>query len=284
MIDSSSLKRHLVAAVSMIMLAATWSSLASAADHTTLNIGGREVIVYVPGRMPAAGTRALVVVLHGGLGNATRIANAQSESGLNMDAVAERYGFVVAYLNGTPVTRRLGDRVLGWNAGGGCCGMSAENGIDDVAYLSGAVDDLVQRYGIDHTRVYGIGHSNGAMMTERLACETRLYAAVVAISGPLETDTSRCAAAQGARILAIHGADDRNVPLAGGVGPKGLSRVDFRSEEYARRVFTDSGASYTLQVLPDVDHSLDHIGAAIGKAEGITIAEKAARFFDLAHP
>jgi len=281
MIGPSSSSRFAVLA-SLVALAATWST-ASAREHTVLMFGGREMIVTVPAHLPAEGTRALVVVLHGGLGNAARIADAQSEKGLNMDAVAEQDGFVVAYLDGTPVTRGLGSRFLGWNAGS-CCGVPAQDGIDDVAYIAGAIDELVRRYGIERSRVYGIGHSNGAMMSERLVCETRLYAAVVAISGPLGTDASRCPAAQGARILAIHGADDRNVPVGGGVGTKGLSHVNFRSEDDARRIFVDSGASYTLQVVPDADHMLDRIDAAIGKAEGITIAEKAVRFFGLAHP
>ena len=51
-----------------------------------------------------------------------------------MDEVAKKSGFVVAYLNGTPVTRMLGADKLGWNAGGGCCGVPAENNVDDVGY------------------------------------------------------------------------------------------------------------------------------------------------------
>src|SRR4051812_1481892 len=130
-------------------------STAGTVDH----YAGRDMIVHVPARLPASGSRALVVVLHGGMGNADRIANSQSESGLNLDEEADRDGFIVVYLNGTPVTRFLGARALGWNAGGGCCGQPAQNRIDDVAYISGAVDYLAGKYGIDHKRVFGIGHS-----------------------------------------------------------------------------------------------------------------------------
>ena len=95
----------------------------SAAENVmTTAYGGRDMIVYVPSQLPPEGSRALVVVLHGGLGNAQRIESRQSETGLNIDAAAARNGFVVAYLNGTPVTRRMGGDKLGWNAGGGCCG------------------------------------------------------------------------------------------------------------------------------------------------------------------
>lgn len=257
---------------------------ADAHELVVLDYGGREMMVYVPSELPPSGSRALVVVLHGGLGNAKRIATRQSESGLNMDAVAEKNGFLVAYLNGTPVTRNLGNRFLGWNAGGGCCGQSAANQVDDVAYIGGAVDDLAKHYGIDRARVFGTGHSNGAMMTQRLVCETKLYAAAVVISSPLNLEASLCTAASGRRILALHGADDQNVLVAGGVGPKGLSGLAFRSEDYSQQVFTRSGATYTLQVVLGTGHALANLDAMISKTEGLTIAEKSARFFNLVKP
>lgn len=242
---------------------------------------GRTLIVHAPDRLPPAGARSLVIVLHGGLGNAERIADRRSESGMNLDDEADRDGFIVAYLNGTPLTRVPSATMLGWNAGGGCCGMSAQNNIDDVGYVSAAVADLVSRYGVDPTRVYGMGHSNGAMMVQRIACETGVLAAVVAIAGPLNMERPTCPGARGRRILAIHGAMDENVPLSGGEGSKGLSHVAFQSEESARRALTAAGADYRLQVLPTADHRLDAIDAAIRQAEGVTLAAKAATFFGL---
>ena len=260
-----------------------WPHQAGSADRAAADsYGGRTMLVHVPTRLPPAGARALVVVLHGGLGNAQRIESQQSESGLNMDVVADQYGFVVAYLNGTPVTRRLGADMLGWNAGGGCCGLSAENNVDDVDYIQKAVGYLAGKYGIDHSRVYGIGHSNGAMMTQRLLCETTLYAAGVAISGPLNLDIESCPGARGKHVLALHGANDDNVPIAGGRGTKGLSNAVYNSEDRSRRVFERSGANYTLQVVQGADHKLDDINAAIRNIEGQTVAQKAARFFGLA--
>lgn len=243
--------------------------------------GGRSLLVFAASRLPPPGSRALVVVLHGGLGSAQGIESGRSESPLSLDAVAEKYGFVVAYLNGTPVTRRLSPERLGWNAGGGCCGLSAENGIDDVAYIQGAVRHVADERGIDGKRIYGIGHSNGAMMTQRLFCETALYAAAVAISGPLNLAVDKCPAARGRRILAIHGADDQNVPIAGGRGSKGISTSVYNSEARSREVFIGSGASYELQVVGGADHALVHLESAIEALEGRSIAEKAAGFFGL---
>jgi len=203
-----------------------------------------------------------------------------------MDAVADQGGFVVAYLDGTPVTRFLGADKLGWNAGGGCCGLPAENNVDDVGYITHAIDLLATQYGIDKSRIFGIGHSNGAMMIQRLMCETGIYAAAVAISGPLNYEPKDCTAARGRKILAIHGETDANVPIAGGRGTQGLSRAVFNSEERSRQMFLKAGAMYQLQIVKGADHNLNHLESVLLKSEGKTIAEKASLFFGLltSHP
>jgi polyhydroxybutyrate depolymerase len=259
----------------LVTLAPAWAGISEQSS------GGRALLVYLPGHLPPVGQRSLVVVLHGGLGNAQRIASQQSEVALNMDAMAEQNGFIVAYLNGTPVTRILGADKLGWNAGGGCCGRSAADNVDDVAYIQGVIASLTARYGIDPRQVYGMGHSNGAMMTQRLICETQVLAAAVAISGPLNLPVSSCPGARGRRILAIHGAQDRNVPVAGGRGTEGLSRVDYASEAHSHQVLTASGALYTLQIITGADHYLNHLETAVEQTEGQSIQQKAARFFGL---
>jgi len=246
-----------------------------------LTFGGRTLIVHAPAQLPPSGARSLVIVLHGGLGNAERISARRSEHGLNLDEQADRNGFIVAYLNGTPVTRLQSAKLFGWNAGGGCCGMSARNGIDDVAYISGAVADLVARFGVDPARVYGVGHSNGAMMAQRMVCETRVLAAVIAVAGPLNLENPTCPGAHGRRVLAIHGARDENVPVTGGAGTKGLSNVPYQSEDSARKTLTAAGADYRLLLLPDADHKLENIDAALKNSEGVTVAGKATDFFGL---
>jgi polyhydroxybutyrate depolymerase len=149
-----------------------YSEATSSQGVTTENYKGRDLLVYAPPNVPARGTPVLVIVLHGGLGNASRIEGGASEKGLKMDEVAEKNGFIIAYPNGTPVARMFGADKLGWNAGGGCCGLPAENNVDDIAYITSAVNHLVGKHGVDPDRVYGMGHPNGAMMTMRLLCET----------------------------------------------------------------------------------------------------------------
>lgn len=254
----------------------------SAAQMVTETYAGREAWVHAPASLPAWGTRALVVVLHGGLGNAERIANGRSESAMNMNAVADQGGFIVAYLNGTPVARFLGADKLGWNAGA-CCGQPVEQKVDDVGYIRAAADGIAAKYGVDRSRIFGVGHSNGAMMTQRMMCETPLFAAAVPIAGGLESGAPSCIAARGKRIMAIHGADDQNVPVGGGRG-KGLARVDFVSEAATASVWAGSGAVYDLHIVKGAGHSVDGISAQLVSMEAVTLGQKIARFFGLLEP
>lgn len=237
---------------------------------------GREILVYTAPNVPAEGNRAMVVVLHGGMGNANHI---YSTFGKEMNKAADEGGFVVAYLNGT--TTRMGDNFHTWNSGG-CCGKAYQDKVDDVAYITRAVHYLADKYGINPQKIYGMGHSNGAMMTQRLMCEADLYQAAIPISGPLNLDTTQCPKAKGKRILAVHGTVDENVPIGGGKGTKGLTSVDFKSEEYSKNIFTASGAAYTIDAVEGADHSPASIMQKIQAREGRSFGQYAALFFGLA--
>lgn len=243
--------------------------------------GGRDFIVHQPDNLPDGGAHAMVVVLHGGGGNINLITHKRAESGLNINAAADKYGFLVAYLNGTQVARIMPHRMLGWNAGGGCCGMAAQRNVRDVDYIGKATTYIVNHFGVDAGRVYGLGHSNGAMMAVRMVCETNLFAAVVAVSGPLNTDTETCPMAQGKRVLAVHGTDDKFVPVKGGRGPESIANVDFKSEEHSQTVLRNAGAEYTLRLLPGIGHEIDDIDAYLKRSTGGGLDELAAGFFAL---
>lgn len=262
----------------LVVLLAAAATTAASANIETHRDGGRDTQVYVPLHLAPQKQRGVVVVLHGGLGNAERIADAKSEAGINFDAQAEKDGFVVAYLNGTGVMRFFQSHMLGWNAGA-CCGLPAQNNVDDVAYIRGAVANLEKRYDIAPGHAFVIGHSNGAMMALRMMCETHVFAAAVSISGALEVN--RCPAASGTKVLAIHGADDKNVPVAGGEGPRGLSHVNFNSEAYTAGVLREAGAQYDLKIVPGADHFLNNIDAQLRKTDGLSVAQEAVRFFGI---
>lgn len=242
---------------------------------------GRAIKLYVPKSLPPVGQRAMVTVYHGGGANGSYM-----QAVLNMDVVADRYGFVVAYLNGTKAAKLLPSRMRSWNAGD-CCGLAAEIKVDDVGYITNAIAYLSQKYGIDPRRIYAIGHSNGSLVSQLMACTTSLFQASVAISGPLSSVVASCPAAHGKRILAIHGVLDENVPISGGRGTKGPNKVRhdviFRSEASAKEIYERSGAIFTLDAVEETDHSLQNLDEAITKRDGAGISEKAARFFGLAN-
>ncbi len=160
----------------------------------------------------------LVLALHGGTGNGDQFAQTSGYEGL-----AEANGFIVAFPDGTPTV--LGPRNLVWNAGG-CCAAAVRDGVDDVGFLNALVDELAASEGIDPARVLVTGHSNGAMMGLRLACESAdRFAAVAVQAGAVFVDD--CRPAKPVSVLDVHGDADENVPIGGGRGTKSVAGVDF---------------------------------------------------------
>jgi polyhydroxybutyrate depolymerase len=150
----------------------------------------------------------LVVVLHGGYGTGQ-----QAESAYHWDDAARRSGFLVAYPDG------LG---RAWNAGT-CCGEPQRQNVDDVAFLTAVVHELVRERHADPRRVYFTGMSNGALMSYRMACDALIpIAAIGPVAGTL---VSPCPHPQATSVLAIHGLDDRAVPFAGGRGQGAVGEV-----------------------------------------------------------
>lgn len=166
--------------------------------------------VYLPTGIH--GPAPLVVMLHGGGGS-----GAAAEHYYGWDTAADAEGFVVAYPDA------LGSRVASWNVdGGGCCGQSARQGVDDVAFITALVGTLESEVPIDRDRVYVAGISNGGILAYTLACRTHLFAAVAAISA---TQLASCAHPNPTSIIHIHGLDDPIIPFGGGAG-SGVARID----------------------------------------------------------
>lgn len=177
----------------------------STEHHLTWDGLDRMYRLYVPANV--ATPAPLVVMMHGGFGNAL-----QAESAYGWDALADEKGFMVAYPNGDGKA---------WNAGS-CCGRSAATNVDDVGFIDAMVREVEGAMPIDPGRVFAAGMSNGAMMAYRLACESTTFAAVAPVSGTMMVD---CASPSPVSVLHIHGLADANVPFAGGEGD-GYAHVD----------------------------------------------------------
>ncbi|MEI6621650.1 MAG: PHB depolymerase family esterase [Actinomycetes bacterium] len=177
--------------------------------------------LYVPTTIQAGTSGAkvpLLVALHGGVGSGT-----QFEDNSGFDGLAQANTFIVAYPDGIGAAGT--DALRTWN-GGNCCGPAVKSNVDDVAFISALVDRLEREYSIDTARVFAAGHSNGGIMAYRLACE--LSSKIVAIGVQSSAlGVAPCAPPHPVSLLHIHGTNDRNLPLTGGVGERGISGVDF---------------------------------------------------------
>ena len=176
----------------------------------SIEIGGleRTYRVHLPALAPPTNGFPVLIVLHGGGGNGKQVEHSTGFSDL-----ADREGFIAVYPDGTG---RLPKR-LTWNAYN-CCAYAHAKDIDDVSFISALIAQLISDYEVDPARIYVTGHSNGAMMTFRLACELAdQIAAAAPFAGALNTDG--CIPASPVPMLIMNGEDDTNVPVAGGTSP-----------------------------------------------------------------
>jgi polyhydroxybutyrate depolymerase len=181
----------------------------------------RSYVVHVPPGYDPAQPVPLVLIFHGGGGNAE---NVQEMTGFNATADAE--GFIVAYPNGSG---RLKEKLLTWN-GGTCCGYAIEQDIDDVGFVKAMIEDLATIANVDRRRIYATGMSNGAIMSYRLACE---LSDVIAAIGPVAAtqNVERCEPERPVPVIHFHGDSDQHAPYNGGVGSESLAGANFASVE-----------------------------------------------------
>ena len=191
--------------------AAPAASASPADPPGMLTFGGvqRSYVLHVP---PASPPSALVINLHG-----SGMTGADQARLTNYDAVADQFGFVVAYPDGID---------LSWADGRGAS-VPDRQGVDDVGFLSALIDRLSADFGVPPGRVFVTGMSAGAFMANRLACDRAdLVSAVAPVAGTLGTAVP-CAPSRPVSVLQIHGTGDEVVPFAGGpmVGRGGAREI-----------------------------------------------------------
>ena len=186
--------------------------------HGTLTFEGRERTyrLYVPADLPD-GPVPLFVGLHGGTGWGDQFATTNHVEGL-----AESNGFVVVHPDGVKVANGRGGV---WN-GGTCCAVAAREDVDDVGFLAALIDTVEAEQPIDPQRVFAFGHSNGGIMSYRLACELAdRVVGIGVVAGTLALEP--CEPSQPVSVIHVHGTADQNLPIDGGVGPESVAGVAF---------------------------------------------------------
>jgi polyhydroxybutyrate depolymerase len=89
---------------------------------------------------------------------------------------------------------------------------------DDVGFISALIDTMAVRHGIDRSRVYIAGISNGGFFSIRLACEAsdRIAGAVIVTATLPEAGMKLCNPGKPVHLVFINGTEDPLVPYEGG--------------------------------------------------------------------
>lgn len=225
-----------------------------------LNYGGleRSYILHVPPDLDGTQPTAVVLVFHGGGGNAE---NAVIVTDFN--DLADQEGFLVVYPNGTGL---LKNRLLTWN-GGTCCGYAQEQNVDDVGFVRAIIADLQNITAIDTKRIYATGMSNGGIMSYRLACEASdLIAAIGAVAGT--QNLAHCEPEEPVSVIHFHGTSDNHLPYNGGVGSESRIGMSFVSVNDTIQFWLDYNqcpSAPIIEEFSDIQH-LAYTGCTSGSA------------------
>lgn len=180
---------------------------AHACKETTFG-GDRPVKLHVPASYQCGSSAPLLFMLHG----YTSTGDIE-ELYFNLTAASDAKGFLYAHPEGTKDSQQS----QFWNATDACCNFYGSK-VDDSAYLVGLIDEISAEYNVDPKRVYLFGHSNGAFMAYRMACDhADRIAAIGGLAGAMFQDPSKCAATAPVSVLAIHGTLDASIAYAGGL-------------------------------------------------------------------
>ncbi len=157
----------------------------------------------------------LVILLHGYSVNST---TQDKYFGLGERAdgtyLADDRTFLYAYPDGTrdPTGNQF------WRASNACCQFfGGLPPIDDVTYIAHIIEEVSRSHAVDPTRIYLVGHSNGAFMSHRVACDNPKIAAIVSLAGHVPqagAGVIQACAANNVSVLQIHGDADQISPYS----------------------------------------------------------------------
>lgn len=196
----------LVLLVALLGLAASPAAAQSRDSLRTLTSGGlsREYILHLPKNAPP-GPLPLVIALHGALQPAGMM-----QRYLDLDAVADREGFIVAYPKGMNLL---------WNDGRSSIAgfIPLLHKRDDGRFVLDVLEALTAEGLVDPSRAYLMGFSNGGFLTAFIACKyaDRFQAyATLMMTVPMDYAES-CRPSKPVPILLMNGTYDPIVPAFG---------------------------------------------------------------------
>jgi polyhydroxybutyrate depolymerase len=88
----------------------------------------------------------------------------------------------------------------------------------DVEYLTAIIHDLEGKYSIDRGRVFVAGHSLGAHMAHRMACDDAAdVVAIMSLAGQVSKNPGDCRPSRAVSVVQVHGTFDSAIGYTGDV-------------------------------------------------------------------
>lgn len=147
------------------------------------------------------------------------------QQALDLDELADREGFIVAYLD---------DLTQDWAEGCGCA--EADNlGVDDPGFALAVVDVLSDNYNVDESNLFALGFSIGGLFVQRLACEfADEFSGVISVASTMSIPLSQtCSPSESIDVTVILGSEDPAFPWTGSTnGIFSLLSVDAMTDEW----------------------------------------------------
>ncbi len=208
-------KTFLVMIITIIILISLLSGCIQKRQVFTHDGLQRSYILHLPSSYNPNDSYPLVLVFHGGGGNAENI-----QEITNFSQKADDENFIVVYPDGAGKLKR---RLLTWNCGF-CCGYALENNIDDIGFIRELIEHLQEKYQINPNMIYATGLSNGGIMSYYLGAELSDILAAIA---PVAAQIGGQATLQEklwripepnypVSVIAFNGMNDSRVPYDGG--------------------------------------------------------------------
>ena len=191
------------------LFATSFSQITS--ESIFVNGVSRSYLLYLPDGFMISDALPLVVCFHGGSGTASE----QLALG-DLRSQADEDGFVLVYPQALPDPNDGGS--TNWQVvTSGTLPFTQPNPHSDIEFVSALIQELNVMYGIDQSRVYAMGYSNGGGFVYDLACRLNdQITGIGAVSRTMYVESyANCSVSHPTPVVTILGTSDWNSPYNG---------------------------------------------------------------------